>query len=428
MSGVARKSIETFVMRVAMQAFSAGGAIVVARTLGTSGKGVFAYAATVLGLVVMAAAGQSSAIIWQYGKQGRSPAALLRAMRKILAVAIVPLTAGLAIVAATVPGQQALFAVAAALPFALYAQSVAGLFLADGDVRVPNVAQIFPTVVAVFAYVPLLLFAHAGVATLLLVWVVGYALGAIYTAFEARRYRGMESGNDTGDITREQLSYGSQICLNGLVAYLNFRIDVFLIIFMLGQSALGIYSIGIGIGELLWQISRPMTTASLGRIARGTEAEAADATAKCMRHSFALVLLGAIAVYFLVPALVPLVYGHAFAFAAVVTRALLPGIVAYSMMPTLATFFAQQLGKPRIPLIFSIASTTICAVATAIMLPRFGILGGAVATSISYVVAFSAAAIYFIRRTGIAPHLLFTLTRGDLRLYQTLLSRRVFTE
>ena len=41
------------------------------------------------------------------------------------------------------------------------------------------------------------------------------------------------------------------------MAFLNFRIDVFIIMFMLGHAALGVYSIGIGIGELLWQLSRP---------------------------------------------------------------------------------------------------------------------------------------------------------------------------
>lgn len=424
MSEIAKKSVETFAFRLTIQLFNAGGAIVIARVLGAPGKGLFTYAVTVIGLVVMATAGQSSAILWQYGKRGRSPAALLRAMRLILMAVALPLAVGLGLAGVLIPGQHALLAVAAALPFALYVQSAAGFFLADSDVRTPNLQQMFPTVLAVITYVPLLLFAHAGVGVLLAVWAAGYAGSAIFTAFSLRRYERVAVANDdVPAVAKEQIWYGGQVCLNGLVSYLNFRIDVFLIMFMLGQSALGIYSIGIGIGEMLWQLSRPMTTASLGRIARGTEAEAAKATAKCMRYSFAMVLVAAIAVFLLAPILVPLVYGHTFAYAAVVTRALLPGIIAYSMMPTLATFFAQQLGQPRIPLLFSAISMTLCAVTTALTLPHFGIIGGAIATSISYVVAFSAAAVYFVRRTHIAPLQLFALSRSDLRPYRAMISK-----
>jgi O-antigen/teichoic acid export membrane protein len=146
-----------------------------------------------------------------------------------------------------------------------------------------------------------------------------------------------------------------------------------------------------------------------------------------MRHSFALVLVGAIVIFFAAPPLIPLVYGKQFAHAGIVARALLPGIVAYSMMPTLATFFSQQLGRPRIPLIFSTISTVICAVLTVILLPRFGIVGGAIATSVSYCLAFTAAVIYFVRRTRIAPLRLFALSAGDLAPYRSLLTHRLFT-
>jgi O-antigen/teichoic acid export membrane protein len=170
-----------------------------------------------------------------------------------------------------------------------------------------------------------------------------------------------------------------------------------------------------------------MVTAAFGSIARGTEAQAANTTAACMRHSFALVLLAAIVVFFAAPPLVPLVYGKQFAEAGLVARVLLPGIVAYSMMPTLATFFAQQLGQPRLPLIFSGISMLICAGSTVALLPHFGIVGGAAATSVSYCIAFAAAVTYFVHRTRIAPRRLFTLSRSDLEPYRALLTRRLFT-
>jgi O-antigen/teichoic acid export membrane protein len=424
MSEIARKSVENFAARIAAQAFSVVGAIVVARMLGPAGKGVFSYAGTVLAMIQMANAGQAAAIAWQYTRKNRAPADLLTAMLRILSAIAVPVVLGLVIAALFTHGQGALLAVAAALPFALFAQSATGFFLADGHVRMINIQQIVISVCSAAIYMPLLIFAHAGLSVLFVIWVGGYVAGAIYSAVVLRRYAKMREGDTSGPITREQLQYGGQVSLNSAVQFLNFRIDVFLIMFMLGQSALGIYSIGIGIGEMLWQLSRPMVTASFARIARGTEQEAALATATCMRHSFVLVLIGAVIVFFAAPPLIPIVYGAQFAPAGMVARVLLPGILAYSMMPTLATFFAQQLGQPRIPLIFSSLSTVLCAAVTVVALPHFGIIGGALATSVSYCVAFIAAVVYFVHRTQIGPRRLFTLSRSDLEPYRSLFARR----
>lgn len=419
---LAQKSLENFIARIASQAFSIAGAIVIARMLGPSGKGIFSYAGSLIAMIQMANAGQSAAIAWQYGKQNRAPADLVRAMVRILGGIALPLVLVLAVCGAVIPGQTALIAVALALPFALFAQSATGFFLADSNVRLLNIQQLIIGVLTVIVYVPVLVFAHANLPTLFVIWIGGYAAGALYSALMLRRYARNKEGTPSGTVVKEQLKYGGQISLNSAMQFLNFRIDVFLIMFMLGQTALGVYSIGIGIGELLWQLSRPMATASFGIIARGSESQAADATATCMRHSFALVLLGSIVVFFLAPPLVPIVYGKQFAEAGLVSRVLLPGIMAYSMMPTLATFFAQQLGQPRIPLIFSTVSTVLCGTITVLALPHFGIVGGALATSVSYVVAFAAAAAYFVHRTRIAPSRLFTLTRSDLRPYRSLIA------
>lgn len=427
MSSIARKSVENFAARIASQAFSIVGAIVIARMLGPSGKGFFSYAGTVLAMLQMANAGQAAAIAWQYTKKGRPPGELLRAMTKILALLAVPAIAILVVIAVFVPEQRALLAVAAILPFALFAQSSTGFFLADSDVRMVNVQQILMSAASVTIYIPMLIFAHAGLTVLFVIWGGGYVAGAAYSYVRLRRYAKTDAQTRGAGIVKEQLVYGGQVSLNSAVAYLNFRIDVFIIMFLLGQTALGVYSIGIGIGEMLWQLSRPMTTASFGSIARGTESQAAYTTAACMRHSFVLVLVASIIVFFAAPPLVPLVYGAQFAQAGLVARVLLPGIIAYSMMPTLATFFSQQLGQPRLPLVFSSASTVICAVLTIVLIPHMGIVGGALATSVSYCIAFGAAVTYFVHRTRIGPRRIFALSRSDLEPYRALLTRRSFS-
>ncbi len=312
--------------------------------------------------------------------------------------------------------------VALALPFAIFSQSSTGMFLGDGNVRPINVQAMFPTAIATTIYVPLIVFAHGKLWVPLTVWSAAYVVGGAYTAFALRRYYRGTPGGDVAGLAKEQLTFGSQACLSSLMQYLDFRIDVFLVIAMLGSAALGIYSIGIALGEFIWQLSSAMINPALKEIGGKDEARAAEVTAKCMRHSFLLVSLAAGCVALSVRTLVPLVYGPAFAYGAVVTIALLPGIVAYSMMPALSAFFLQQLGRPWMPSFFSALSATLCAIVTALTLHRFGVIAAAVATSISYSAAFTAAAIYFVRRTGYRARQLFLVSWADLRPYHALLT------
>lgn len=418
MSDIALKSLETFFARLAIQVIAVVGGIIIARELGASGKGLFTYVVTVVGTIQMLWAGQSSAIVWQYAKRGHDAAAVFRASMRIYAVGAGAATAILLGVAAAFPEQRILYAAAAVLPFALFAQSSTGFFLADSDVRSLNVQQALSAAAPVLVYVPLLLVAHAGLTTVLIAWAGAWIAAAAFSWLGVlARTRGHAPGNEAG-LVRMQLVYGSQMSLNSVVSYLNFRIDVFLVLFILGQQALGVYSVGIALGELLFNITRPIVTSAMGRIAHGSERESADVTAKCMRHSFALVLVCSVVVYFAGPPLVVLVYGPQFAGAGAVLRYLLPGVIAYSTMPVLAAFYSQQLGNPRIPLYLSATSMVLCAAITAAILNRVGIVGGAIATSASYLTAFLLATWYFVRRTGVPPHRLFILSSEDLHAYR----------
>jgi O-antigen/teichoic acid export membrane protein len=101
---------------------------------------------------------------------------------------------------------------------------------------------------------------------------------------------------------------------------------------------------------------------------------------------------------------------------------LLPGIIAYSMMPALTAFFSQQLGQPRVPFYFSALSVLVCALIIVLTLPHYGIIAASIATSVSYSLAFVAAVIYFCRRTGTAWGNLFGFSMDDLQAYRSLLA------
>jgi O-antigen/teichoic acid export membrane protein len=421
MSEIAKKSLETFVFRSFAQAASLAVGIAVARLFGPYGKGMYAYVTTALGLLVTLASGQSSAIAWQLAKKKQPPRAVYAAMLRTIALFAVPLASIIVVLAALQPAHRLLLAVAAALPFVLYLALANGFFLSYGDVRSGNM-QTFLSALVLLVATPLALLARGGLVAVLIVWVCSFAGAAVYSTFRIRRYLRPSQPETAPYPFAEQFFFGLKATLNALVEELNLRIDVFIVLSILGARALGIYSLGVGIAGLLWQLSRPIATAAFGRIGASNEINAAELTARCMRHSFIVVTIAAAVAFVVGPSVITLVYGARFAPAGSVLRLLLPGIIAYCIMPLLATFFAQQLGRPSIPLALSTASTLICAAVTAALIPRYGIAAGAVATSMSYVAAVSTGTWVFVRRTGISPLRLLILDRYDLHRYRHLLS------
>lgn len=419
MSAIAKKSLETFVVRGLSLASALVLGIVIARLLGPYGKGLYAYVIVVLTLMITLAAGQGSAIAWQLAK-GRQPArAVYSALLLTVAVFAIPTATVLIAIGLAVPSQRVLLPVAAALPFALYGALVNGFFLSASDVRSGNIQTLVLALVSLLS-VPVLLL-HGGLNGVLIVWVASYAAAAVLSMIRMRPYLARPAAAEENEYPfKQQLLFGIKTALNALVEELNIRIDIFLVLLILGAGALGVYSLGIGIASLLWQLSRPIATAAFGRIGSSSETDAAELTARCMRHSFAFVAAAAAVAFVVGPMLIVPIYGAPFAGAGNVLRVLLPGIVAYCLMPLLATFFTQQLGRPSIPLALSSISTIICAVVTAALLPRYGIIAGAAATSVSYVTAVAIGAVFFVRRTGISPTALFLLKGEDVRRYAQL--------
>lgn len=421
MKAIAQKSLENFFVRIFGQVVALCIGIAIARLLGPTGKGVYSYVATTMGLIITLALGQSSAFAYQLAKCRQPAGVVYRAMLQTIAIFSIPIGFALLGIAFALPRQHVLLAAVASLPFALYMSFANGFFLARSDVRSSNLQALTQGVV-LLAAIPLL-FLRGGLYGVLAVWVASYAIAAAQSALRLRRYVAEDTTTRPAEYPfKAQFVFGTKTTLNALVEELNMRVDMYLVLIMISARALGIYSLGIGVAALLWQLSRPISTAAFGRIGSTDEKEAATLTAQCMRHSFAFVVLAAIAAFIVGPFLIVLVYGHQFAEAGLVLRLLLPGIVAYCLMPLIATFYSQQLGRPQVTLVLSAISTVVCAAVTAAFIPLYGMAAGAAASSVSYIIAVGIGAALFIRRTGVSPLSMFVLTREDLRAYARLLA------
>jgi O-antigen/teichoic acid export membrane protein len=200
------------------------------------------------------------------------------------------------------------------------------------------------------------------------------------------------------------------------------RADVVLVMYFLSLRDLGIYSLAVGLVELLWYVPQSVSQVLLPHIASSNESDADSITSAFCRASISatalLSLLLAIASTFVIPWLLP-----AFQEAIPAIWIMLPRVVAASVFKVLSADLNGR-GQPlrtlfpaSVRLAFSVAG---CCYA----IPRFGMLGAAAVTSLSYVLN---AALYIylfcahILTYSLTPRSLIIVRSSDLAWYRRLL-------
>ena len=174
-----KKTFKTFLLRVLAQALTIGAGIIIARSLGPAGKGMFTYVTVVLTLLVTLGGGSSAAVSRQYGRE----ALQRRRVRGDDAVFLCGgVTCGRLLAAAAVfTHQTILLAPAIAFPFAYINQISVAFSLVEGDVAFANfqglaMAAALTVVAAIFCFA-----LHLDVTALLAGWIGVNAALCVYS-------------------------------------------------------------------------------------------------------------------------------------------------------------------------------------------------------------------------------------------------------
>jgi O-antigen/teichoic acid export membrane protein len=406
---------------VAGQLVGIAAGITQARMLGPEGKSVLAYATVGLAMVLTMSDGFTAAVLTQAGRDKRPARAVHAAMLRVIGLLGAPAAVLLLAVALAFASQRPLIGAAVAIPLGLYVQGSRGLMLSRGKTRALVVQGALNTVVFGLVLIALLLFSGLDATGTLVVWIAGWAAAAAYGFWFVRRLAGSDApvaAPDLRAMTFQQLRGALKNGAAMFAGFLNLRIDVFIVSALLGARELGIYTLAIASGELLWNLSQPVAHATLDRIA-GADVEDAVALVKRMtRNSFVvLVALGVLAAIFGPPA-IRLVYGERFAASGPLLLLLLPGLVVYAARVLVGYFILVRLERPLFLMWTQLASAAACAAITLVLLPRFGLAGAALATSSTYLAVVAVLVVMFCRATGTRPTSLFIPTAADLAWYE----------
>ncbi|MBK9777137.1 MAG: polysaccharide biosynthesis C-terminal domain-containing protein [bacterium] len=161
---------------------------------------------------------------------------------------------------------------------------------------------------------------------------------------------------------------------------------------------MGLYSLAVYVGELLWLLPGALTPLLVHSSAADASDPRRDRTAaRAVRMGVGLTLAGALPLFLLAVPLLELAGGGQYAASGPALRALLPGIVAFAPGVVLAGDFIGR-GRPHWNTQASVVTVIINVGVALALIPRHGAVGAAWASTIAYACG-SAIMLWRFRRT-----------------------------
>ncbi|HEX7294920.1 MAG TPA: polysaccharide biosynthesis C-terminal domain-containing protein [Pyrinomonadaceae bacterium] len=198
--------------------------------------------------------------------------------------------------------------------------------------------------------------------------------------------------------------------------FLNYKLDVFVVGFFAGTASVGRYTLAVSLGQLLWLMSNSVASVLLPKIAARDDTSATiQHTMRVTRLALSGTAFSAIFLALLATQAIPWLYGEPFRPSISALLWLLPGIVIFSVANVLAAYIAG-IGKPRLNLYVSGVSLIITVSLDLLLIPRFSIVGAAIASTASYSVAALMLIFFFVRETGASLREVLIPSSEDLGL------------
>jgi O-antigen/teichoic acid export membrane protein len=377
--------------------------VVVAR-LGPAVQGAFALFVTIESLLVTMGSGLSLVLAREASTAGGPPALLRPVLRAAL---LVGAAGGLLLVvwaaASHATPYRELWLLGIAAPLLLVAPAVAGSWLGQGRVWALNAPVIAaPALVLVFvAGVATVGDAAPAVPAVLAAWVAGKVIVGLLTgAVALREAPPVPLAASAAGWWRRHARFMAMVALTNGISLLNLRATLFVVERSHGLADAGVYAVAVQVAELLWVLSGAWTVAAYHRIAGNDEDAAAQMTLRALKRGLALALCAAPLLAVLGWWALPAVLGPAYTAARVPLLLLLPGVALYAAASSLSAFHTNFLGRPQWAAGIAGLSLALTLALAAVLVPRLGAIGAALATSAGYTVAIAFALHGFMRRAG----------------------------
>lgn len=370
--------------------------VIVARTLGPEGNGLFAALMLLPGLLaVMLNPGVPASIV--YFLAGRR-IALLDLWAVLYPLALVISVCGLLVGCALVfaagrwlfgdEPRSLLLLGLLFFPLQLVQSWHVAVLQGARRFRAMNAVLVVGPVFSLVFVVAWKLFGTQQVGTLLGVTLMASALTTVGAILAARRISevGNPAGNSKEVGTSQILHYGLRNHAGNVAGYLNYRADMYVVLAMTGPAATGIYALSVQLAEKLFVISQAASAVLLPTFVEmnGQRSDRILLVAVSARWSLLFTAIAAAGLMVCVSLAFHLLFGEGYAGLPEVLLLLSFGATATGYSRVVANDIAAQ-GRPEFNAWTGVTAAGCNMLLALLLVPRHGIEGAAVASSIAFV-------------------------------------------
>jgi len=396
--------------------------MILARALGPTGKGLFTLCLTVASTIVVVAHGSLAIGGTYYG--GRNPESRPAIVGNGIAVAFLwggVLTAicGILLEMNWLQGLVVLdvrlwwMAVFAIIPLLLI-EYAGGMVMAFDAVRSFSMTMLTREITLLFGLLILVKFQAASPYTAVSVWVLATLFAALLMLMHALR-RLDEPARVEPSLIGKIGKISLQAHAANLFGTLKLRFDPLMLAWFLAPADVGYYSIATAMVIGLWYLPVAIAQVLLPLVSGKGDEEGNRMTPVIVRVGFACVIFASICLAILGKLLIIWLPGANYLPALPALLILIPGAAIFSLAKMLSGDLMGR-GKPMYGMIISMAAFFANIIAGILLIPRFGIIGAAAASSVTHAFAGMMFLYYFLQESGLSASEVLIPRWGDLQL------------
>ncbi len=430
-SGVLKNSAITFASMVFTTGLGIVSKIILTRSLGPAGNGQYTLITLIPSMAfIVGSMGINVANIYLVGSQKFELRHIIsNSLTSALLFGSLCMAAGLGFVTAyhsILFGEVDLFylqVIVVAVPFVFLLNNFSTVLQGKNLIAQYNLIGVVSSVVSLASLFIFLVILRLGLPGAIVVWVISTLVNVGLAVFLVSRLAPIRLVFPSR-VLRDSIVFGVRAYLANLFGFLVRRVDVFLVASFLGATQLGFYSLAFSLGEMLWYLASSVSTALSPVVASSNANDSGILTSAVARNVLFVMAMSIAALLLIDRYLIEMAFGKIFLPSVIPLRWLLPGILAASLEKVLAADLIGR-GRPTITMVSAFVALVVNIGTNLILIPRFGISGASMASSIAYSVAACITLVCFLRittRTWREPVL---ITLSDLALYGRYLDRLV---
>ncbi len=198
-----------------------------------------------------------------------------------------------------------------------------------------------------------------------------------------------------------------------IINFLNYRFDIWLVSYYEGNSQLGIYALAVNFAMFILLYAKIIGGVMMPYLSEDNDGQRKKYFTTYSRINFASVIIMVIVLAVVGESFLTLLYGKEFSSSAEPFNILLIGMV-FTAMSQLFSIMLFSKGKNNIALLANSVGLISTVLFDVLLIPKYGIIGAAIATTISYFILFSVLLQYLLRKEKLKISEIFVIKKKDL--------------